>query len=173
DVDQLATIIDDWSATVLQGPPTMFQALLTHARTQGTRRSSIRIVCTGAAVVPPQLVRDLWGQLGVTRVVTSYGLTEATGVCTITGPDDDAEVIAETSGATIPDVEVRIVDAEGREVAPGTSGEIVVRGHNVMAGYLDDWTATAEAIRDGWLHTGDVGILTEAGNLRIVDRLKD
>src|SRR5690606_31678540 len=111
--------------------------------------------------------------LGVTRVVTSYGLTEATGVCTITGPDDDAEVIAETSGAAIPDVEVRIVNAEDREVAPGTSGEIVVRGHNVMAGYLNDPTATAEAVREGWLHTGDVGILTEAGNLRIVDRLKD
>ena len=89
-------------------------------------------------------------------------------------PEDDPETIATTSGRAIPDVEVRCVDRAGTEVPRGTPGEIVVRGYNVMRGYFDDPAATAEAIdADGWLHTGDVGVMDARGYLRITDRLKD
>ena len=173
DVGHLAAVIREWEATILQGPPAMFQALLTHARDGGAPLSSLRVAVTGAATVPPPLVRDLRDVLGVEDVFTAYGLTEATGVCTITRRDDPPDVVASTSGSAITDVDVRIVDEADREVAPGDRGEIVVRGYNVMAGYLDDPEATAAVVRNGWLHTGDIGWIGEDGNLRIVDRLKD
>ena len=87
---------------------------------------------------------------------------------------DDPATIAQTSGRAIPDIEVRIVDTDNQPLGPGEPGEIVVRGYNVMQGYLDNPEKTAEAIDEGgWLHTGDVGTLDEAGNLRITDRIKD
>jgi acyl-CoA synthetase (AMP-forming)/AMP-acid ligase II len=88
--------------------------------------------------------------------------------------EDDPETISKTSGCAIPDVEVRIVDDTNNEVPRGRPGEIVVRGYNVMSGYFEDPTATAEAIDpDGWLHTGDVGVMDERGYVRITDRKKD
>jgi acyl-CoA synthetase (AMP-forming)/AMP-acid ligase II len=113
-------------------------------------------------------------ELNLETIITAYGLTESTGVVSMCRPEDDPETIATTSGRAIPDVEVRCVDPTGAEVPPGTAGEIVVRGYNVMRGYFDDPTATAEAIdTDGWLHTGDVGVMDGRGYLRITDRLKD
>jgi acyl-CoA synthetase (AMP-forming)/AMP-acid ligase II len=114
--------------------------------------------------------------LGVLRlqlVVTAYGLTETTGVCTMTRPGDPVEVVAETSGRPITGVDVRIVDATGTPVPTGTRGEISVRGIGVMRGYLDDRAATEATVHDGWVATGDVGFIGGDGNLRIVDRLKD
>ena len=82
--------------------------------------------------------------------------------------------IATTSGRAIPETEVRVVDPRNQPVPTGEPGEVVVRGYNVMRGYFEDATATAETIdSDGWLHTGDVGVLDERGNLRITDRIKD
>jgi acyl-CoA synthetase (AMP-forming)/AMP-acid ligase II len=108
--------------------------------------------------------------LGLDAVHAGYGLTEATGVCTITRATDALDVVTRTSGRAIPGVEVRIRDAH----APGDEGEILVRGPGVMRGYLDDPAATAEVIdADGWLATGDVGALDPDGNLEIRDRLKD
>jgi acyl-CoA synthetase (AMP-forming)/AMP-acid ligase II len=89
-------------------------------------------------------------------------------------PGDSPERIARTCGAPIPGVEVRVVDGSGQEVARGTEGELLVRGYNVMLGYFDDEAATRAAIdADGWLHTGDIGVMDEAGYLRITDRKKD
>jgi HIP---CoA ligase len=120
------------------------------------------------------MVRGLWDDLGVETVLTAYGLTEATGTVTMCRRGDSAEVIAGTSGRAIPDVDVRIVDTAGIEVPGGEAGEIVVRGYNVMRGYFNDAEATDEAIDiEGWLHTGDVGTMDEAGNVTITDRLKD
>jgi acyl-CoA synthetase (AMP-forming)/AMP-acid ligase II len=119
-------------------------------------------------------VRELWSDLGIETVLTAYGLTEATGTVTMCRRGDSAEVISGTSGRAIPDVDVRIVDADGAELARGESGEIAVRGYNVMRGYFNDPEATDEAIDiDGWLHTGDVGVMDDAGNVAITDRLKD
>jgi len=107
-------------------------------------------------------------------VLTGYGLTESCGVVSLCGAADDAETVALTSGKPLPGTEVRCIDGEGKPVPAGEAGEIVVRGYNVMQGYLDDAKATAETIdSEGWMHTGDIGILDARGYLRITDRLKD
>lgn len=119
---------------------------------------------TGAATVPVVLVERMQSELDIDIVLTAYGLTEANGMGTMCRADDDAVTVATTCGRPFADFELRIDD----------SGEVSLRGPNVMLGYLDDPDATAAAIdADGWLHTGDIGVLDEAGNLRITDRLKD
>jgi HIP---CoA ligase len=173
DLERLTAAIDAEGVTVMQGPPTMFQGLVTKAREAGQPFSNLRVAVTGAATIAPTLIRDMVDVLGVKRVFTAYGLTESTGVCTITSADDPAEIIAGSSGRPVPGVELDIVDQDNRSVTTGSRGEIVVRGFNVMAGYLDDPVATSDAINDGWLHTGDIGWMGDDGCLRIVDRLKD
>ncbi|ANP55691.1 acyl-CoA synthetase (AMP-forming)/AMP-acid ligase II [Streptomyces griseochromogenes] len=160
--------------SVLPGPPTLHQSLLDHPSRDSHDLSALRLVVTGAAVVPLRLVERLRGELGVETVLTAYGLSEASGIVTMCRRGDDPSVIASTSGRAIPGTEVRLVDTEGSRVPPGTPGEVLVRGFNVMRGYYEDPAATREAISsDGWLSTGDVGVLDEAGNLRITDRIKD
>ena len=104
---------------MLPGPPTIFQSILDHPDREGFDLSTLRLVVTGAAVVPVELVEALWSDLGIETVLTAYGLTEATGTVTMCRRGDSAEVISGTSGRAIPDVEVRIVDADGAEVADG------------------------------------------------------
>jgi acyl-CoA synthetase (AMP-forming)/AMP-acid ligase II len=160
--------------SVLPGPPTLYQMILAHPDRARFDLSSLRLAVTGAAAIPVELIHRMRRELSLETIITAYGLTEATGVVSMCRPEDDPETIATTSGRAIPDVELRCVDAEGGEVPRGTPGEIVVRGYNVMRGYFDDPVATAEAIDvDGWLHTGDVGVMDERGYLRITDRLKD
>ncbi|MFF3909312.1 FadD3 family acyl-CoA ligase [Streptomyces sp. NPDC001848] len=160
--------------TVLPGPPTLHQALLDHPSRSSYDLSALRLVVTGAAVVPLRLVERLRGELGVETVLTAYGLSEASGFVTMCRRSDAPEVIATTSGRPIPGVEVQVVGPTGEPLDAGTPGEILVRGFNVMQGYFEDETATAEVLTpDGWLRTGDVGLLDPAGNLRITDRIKD
>ncbi|MEU0074563.1 FadD3 family acyl-CoA ligase [Streptomyces sp. NPDC006332] len=160
--------------SVLPGPPTLHQSLLDHPARDAHDLSALRLVVTGAAVVPLRLVERLRGELGVDTVLTAYGLSEASGIVTMCRRGDDPSVIASTSGRAIPGTEVRVVDAEGTAVAAGVPGEVLVRGFNVMRGYYRDEPATAEVLgEDGWLRTGDVGVLDDAGNLRITDRIKD
>ncbi len=174
DVDVVLQRVADERISVLPGPPTIFQSILDHPKRDAFDLSTLRLVVTGAAVVPVELVESLWSEMGIDTVLTAYGLTEACGTATMCRRGDSAEVISATSGRAIPDVEVRIVDADGNEVATGEAGEIVVRGYNVMSGYFHDPEATAAAIDpEGWLHTGDVGFLDAGGNLAITDRLKD
>ena len=174
DVDVVLQRVADERISVLPGPPTIFQSILDHPKREAFDLSTLRLVVTGAAVVPVELVEALWSEMGIETVLTAYGLTEACGTATMCRRGDSAEVISATSGRAIPDVEVRVVDADGHEVTTGEAGEIVVRGYNVMSGYFDDPEATAAAIDpEGWLHTGDVGFLDAGGNLAITDRLKD
>ena len=173
DLDRLVATIASERATVLQGPPTMYYALIAAAREDPDGFVSLRAGVTGGTTVPPTLIRDMLEVLGLKAVLTSYGLTETTGVCTITRHGDAVEVIAGTSGRPITGVDVAVVAPDGTALAANEQGEILVRGFNLMAGYLDDPAATDEAIRDGWLHTGDIGWIGDDGNLRIVDRLKD
>ena len=113
-------------------------------------------------------------QLGFETVITAYGLTESTGVVTMCTPKDDYETIATTSGCAIDGVEVKCVDADGNTASAGDPGEILVRGYNVTSGYFNNPEATKEAIdEEGWLHTGDIGILDERGYIKITDRSKD
>nr|WBO78647.1 FadD3 family acyl-CoA ligase [Streptomyces sp. SBE_14.2] len=156
------------SVTVLPGPPTLLQCVLDHPSRRAYDLTSLRLVVTGAAVIPLRLVERLRTELGVETVLTAYGLSEATGIVTMCRRGDDPSVIASTSGRAIPGTEVRV------EAPQGTPGEVLVRGFNVMRGYYEDEAATSEALtRDGWLRTGDVGVLDEAGNLRVTDRVKD
>jgi acyl-CoA synthetase (AMP-forming)/AMP-acid ligase II len=173
-VDTVLANIAAERVSVLPGPPTLHQSLLDHASREAHDLSALRLVVTGAAVVPLRLVERLRGELGVDTVLTAYGLSEASGIVTMCRRGDDPSVIASTSGRAIPGTEVRIVDAEGSPVETGAPGEVLVRGFNVMRGYYEDPAATAEVLgEDGWLRTGDVGVLDAAGNLRITDRIKD
>ena len=174
DVDQVMTRAAAEHISMLPGPPTVYQSILDHPRLDHFDMSSLRLAVTGAATVPVEMVRRMRAELGFETIVTGYGLTEATGIATMCRHDDDPETIATTSGRAIPDVEVLIVDEKGVEVRRGEPGELVVRGYNVMKGYIHDPEATAEAIDvDGWLHTGDIAVMDERGYVRITDRTKD
>ncbi|WP_329300271.1 FadD3 family acyl-CoA ligase [Streptomyces sp. NBC_00659] len=174
DVDTVLANVAAERISVLPGPPTLHQSLLDHPARDTYDLSALRLVVTGAAVVPLRLVERLRTELGVDTVLTAYGLSEASGIVTMCRRGDRPEVIASTSGRAIPDTEVRVVDASGTPAAPGSPGEVLVRGFNVMGGYFEDAAATAEVLTpDGWLRTGDVGVLDPEGNLRITDRIKD
>lgn len=161
--------IEQHRITVLPGPPTIYQTLLDHPARGDYDLSSLRFAVTGAATVPVVLVERMQSELDIDIVLTAYGLTEANGMGTMCRADDDAVTVATTCGRPFADFELRIDAPQS-----GESGEVLLRGPNVMLGYLDDPAATAAAIdADGWLHTGDMGVLDAAGNLRITDRLKD
>jgi HIP---CoA ligase len=164
--DPLRTLqaIEQHRITVLPGPPTIYQTLLDHPARHDYDLSSLRFAVTGAATVPVVLVERMQSELDIDIVLTAYGLTEANGMGTMCRADDDTVTVATTCGRPFADFELRI----------GDGGEVLLRGPNVMLGYLDDREATAAAIdTDGWLHTGDIGEVDERGNLRITDRLKD
>ncbi|OBK19813.1 3-((3aS,4S,7aS)-7a-methyl-1,5-dioxo-octahydro-1H-inden-4-yl)propanoate--CoA ligase FadD3 [Mycobacterium asiaticum] len=168
--DPLRTLqaIEHHRITVLPGPPTIYQMLLDHPARGDYDLSSLRFAVTGAATVPVVLVERMQSELDIDIVLTAYGLTEANGMGTMCRAEDDAVTVATTCGRPFADFELRIAGT-GDE-----SGEVLLRGPNVMLGYLDDPDATAAAIdSEGWLHTGDIGTVDDAGNLRITDRLKD
>nr|WP_090277946.1 FadD3 family acyl-CoA ligase [Mycolicibacterium komanii]CRL73234.1 acyl-CoA synthetase [Mycolicibacterium komanii] len=161
DVDVVVELIERERITMLPGPPTLYHSLLTVA--DKDRLASLRAGVTGAADIPVELIRRIRDELPFESLMTGYGLTEA-GNVTLSRPGDTPEDVATTAGLPCEDVEVRI----------GDDGEVLVRGYNVMQGYLDDPAATADAIdSDGFLHTGDLGEFTDSGRLRIVGRKKD
>jgi len=160
--------------TVLPGPPTLYQTILNHPGRGEHDLSSLRLSVTGAAPTPVELIVRMREELTFETIITGYGLTETCGIATMCRYDDDPETIANTSGRAIPGVDVRVVDDDGREVPRGERGEVVIRGYNVMQGYLDEPEETAATVdADGWLHTGDVGVMDDRGYLRITDRTKD
>ena len=166
DPEQAMRAVQDQRITVLPGPPTIYQTLLDHPKRGDYDLTSLRFAVTGAAVVPVVLIERMQDELDIDVVLTAYGLTEASGFGTMCSVDDDAVTVATTCGRPIANFELKI---DG-----GDEGEVLLRGPNVMLGYLDDPEATAAAIdADGWLHTGDVGRLDPRGNLTITDRLKD
>jgi acyl-CoA synthetase (AMP-forming)/AMP-acid ligase II len=155
--------------TVLPGPPTIYQTILDHPDRDRYDLSSLRLAVTGAANVPAALVERMGRELTFRLVLTAYGLTEAV-VATMCGRGDDPATVAGSCGRATAGFSVLVAGAD----APGDVGEVLLRGQNLMLGYLDDPVATAEAIdADGWLHTGDVGRVDPAGYLTITDRLKD
>jgi acyl-CoA synthetase (AMP-forming)/AMP-acid ligase II len=173
DVDRVLARVAEERVTVLPGPPTLYQAILDHPDRDRYDLSNLRIAVTGAADIPVELIRRLDDELPFSTIITGYGLTEA-GTVTATSPDDDVETIATAVGRPRPGFEVRIVDSDDRDVPDGQTGEIRVRGRTVMAGYLDDPEATTKILsEDGWLRTGDLGVIDDRGCLRIVGRAKD
>jgi acyl-CoA synthetase (AMP-forming)/AMP-acid ligase II len=174
DVPSVLARVQEERVTMLPGPPTLYQTILNDPDRAKFDLSSLRLAVTGAAVVPVEMIKRMRTDLTFQNIVTGYGLTEVTGTATMCRPSDDPETIATTSGRAIPDVEVRVVDDSGGELPRGEPGEVVVRGYNVMLGYLDDDDETKKTIdADGWLHTGDIGVMNEHGYIRITDRKKD
>lgn len=164
----LATIERE-RVTVGQGVPAQWSMMLAHPDFERTDLSSLRLIGTGAATVPAELVRELRRRTGC-AVVVRYASTEAS-LITGTRVDDPPEVVAETVGRPSTGVEVVVVDDDGNPVPPGEVGTVRVRSRAMMRGYWRDPERTAEAIgADGWLITGDLGRFDEAGNLRLVGR---
>jgi acyl-CoA synthetase (AMP-forming)/AMP-acid ligase II len=162
DVDRALTRVAAEKVTVWPGAPTLYQTILDHPSRGEHDLSSLRVAVTGSADIPVELIRRIFAELPFSLVISGYGLTEA-GTATATGPDDDPETIATTVGRPRPGFELRIVD-----------GEVQLRGGSVMSHYLDDLSATSEALSDdGWLRTGDLGVVDERGYLRIIGRAKD
>src|SRR5581483_3803633 len=173
DVDRVLARVGDEQVTVLPGAPTLYQSILDHPDRSQYDLSSLRVAVTGAADIPVELIRRVRAELPFSLVITGYGLTEA-GTATATAADDDPETVATTVGRPRPGFELRVVDDKGHEVGDGQPGEVVLRGPSVMSHYLDDPAATADALSDdGWLRTGDLGVVGEDGCLRIVGRSKD
>jgi acyl-CoA synthetase (AMP-forming)/AMP-acid ligase II len=174
DADEVLRRVARDRITMLPGPPALYQSMLAKPNLRELDLSSLRLAVTGAAVIPVELVHRMRRELGFETVVTGYGLTEASGVATMCRADDDPETIATTSGRAIPGVEVRVVDDDGNEVARGDAGEIAIRGYTVTRGFFDDPEATAAAIDpQGWLRTGDIGVMDARGYIKITDRKKD
>jgi HIP---CoA ligase len=172
-VAEAARLIEQERITFLPGPPTIFQSLLAENAEHTRDFSSLRVAVTGAATVPAILVERMQKELGIQTIITGYGMTEC-GTITMCRAGDSVERIAHTCGRVIPGLQLKCVDDQGRSVPSDAPGEILVRGYGVMRGYLDDPAATEAAIdEEGWLHTGDIGVLDSDGYLRITDRKKD
>jgi acyl-CoA synthetase (AMP-forming)/AMP-acid ligase II len=174
DIPVVLQKISDEKISAIPGPPTLYLSILNHPDRARFDLSSLRLAVTGAAAVPVEMINRMRNELNFEVILTAYGLTESTGTVTMCRADDDPITISTTSGRAITDVEVRIVDENNNEVQRGESGEIVCRGYNVMPGYFADPEATAQTIdTDGWLHTGDIGVMDQRGYVAITDRLKD
>ena len=120
------------------------------------------------------MIERLHAELSLETVLTAYGLTETCGTATMCRPGDDAATVANSCGRAVAGVEVRVAGPSGEPLPYGEAGEVLIRGYNVMRGYLDDEAATRQAVdADGWLHSGDIGVMDEHGYLKITDRLKD
>jgi acyl-CoA synthetase (AMP-forming)/AMP-acid ligase II len=160
--------------SVLPGPPTLYQSILALPNFRDYDRSTLRLATTGSSTVPTELVRRMKTDLGFNTVLTAYGMTETSGVISMCSPSDDVETVATTSGRAIEGVQVRVIDERGHDLPSNSPGEVLVRGFNIMQGYFEDSEETAKAIdAQGWLHTGDIGVVNEGGYIRITDRKKD
>lgn len=171
--DALMSLVSSGRISILAGPPTLFYRLLDELDQRDWDVSSLRVAICGAAAVPAPLITRLVERVGLERMINAYGLMEGT-VVSMTRAEDPIEVIASSTGRVVPGIEVKIVDLAGKEVPAGERGEILQRGYGVMRGYWGEPEKTAETVdEDGWLHTGDIGVLDSAGNLSIVDRKKE
>ena len=172
DVGTILDLVERERITVLPGPPAIYQALLEDSSLPERDLSSLRLAVTGAAMVPQTLIRRIGDELRIDDTLTAYGLSEAP-VVTMCTQDDDDHTVATTCGRPLEWAEVRTLGPQGFTES-GVPGEVLIRGPHVMLGYLDDPAGTAAAIdAEGWLHTGDVGVLDPRGYLRITDRIKD
>jgi long-chain acyl-CoA synthetase len=167
--EALATIQRD-RVTHFQGVPTMYGALLHHPGRESFDTSALRSCVTGGASMPVEVLRGFEQAFGAI-VLEGYGLSETSPVSSSNHPDMERK--PGSIGTPIRGVEMKVVDEDDNEVARGEVGEIVIRGHNIMKGYWQRPDATAEAMRGGWFHSGDMARVDEDGYFFIVDRKKD
>ena len=170
DAEHALRIVAGHRVTVFEGVPTMYVALLHQPDRADYDTSALRMCISGGAALPVEVLRGFEEAYGV-PVLEGYGLSETSPVASFNHPDREHK--PGSIGTPIRDVQMRLVDGEGHEVARGEVGEIVIRGPNVMKGYWQRPEATAEAIRDGWFHSGDLARVDEDGYFYIVDRKKD
>ena len=174
DPTEVLQAIQDEKCTALYGVPTMFIAALDHPEFNSFDLSSLRTGIMAGSPCPIEVMKQVIDKMHMTEVTIAYGMTETSPVSFHTAVDDELERKVGTVGHTIPHVESKIVDSDGRIVAPGETGEILTRGYNVMLGYWGDEEKTAEAIdAAGWMHTGDLGTMDEYGYGNVVGRIKD
>ena len=167
--------VQDERCTSLYGVPTMWIAQLEHPRFAEFDLSSLRTGLMGGSPCPVEVMKRAVSDMHAREVCIIYGMTETAPISFITRRDDDLERRVSTVGRVMPSVEAKIIDPSTGHIAPrGTAGEVCTRGYVVMSGYWDSPEATAEAVdAGGWMHTGDLGVIDDAGYLNIVGRIKD
>jgi long-chain acyl-CoA synthetase len=163
-------LMDSDGITVFQGVPTMYYALLNHPERDRYDTSKLRLCVSGGAALPVEVLRGFEQAFGA-AILEGYGLSETSPVASFNQLDHERK--PGSIGTPIEGVEMKVVDEDDNEVPPGEIGEIVIRGHNVMKGYWNRPDATAEAMRGGWFHSGDLARMDEDGYFFIVDRKKD
>ncbi|MFG0751740.1 AMP-binding protein [Pseudomonas sp. TYF_14] len=174
DAELTLRAVADERATILYGVPTMFIAMLDHPSRAHMDLSTLRSGIMAGATCPIEVMRRVIDQMHMAEVQIAYGMTETSPVSLQTGPDDDLELRVTTVGRTQPQLENKLVDADGCIVPRGEIGELCTRGYSVMLGYWDNPQATADAIDPaGWMHSGDLAVMDEQGYVRIVGRNKD
>ncbi|MGA9866727.1 MAG: AMP-binding protein [Acetobacteraceae bacterium] len=174
--DPLATLqtLAEEHCTAVHGVPTMFIAQLDHPEFPKFDLSSLRTGIMAGAPCPIEVMRRAVTLMHLSEITIAYGMTETSPVSTQTTVDDPLERRVSTVGRALAHVEIKIVDAEGRVVPRGTSGEFCTRGYSVMLGYWEDEARTSEAIdRARWMHTGDLAVMDDDGYIKIVGRIKD
>ncbi len=159
--------------THLHGVPTMFIGQLDHPDFKQYDLSSLRGGIMAGSPCPIEVMKRVNTEMNMREVTIAYGMTETSPVSFQSGTDDPLERRVSTVGRIMPHLEVKIVDAEGRTVPVGEKGELCTKGYSVMLGYWGDEDKTAEAVKDGWMHTGDLATLDAEGYCNIVGRVKD
>ena len=170
DPEEVFRLIEKYRATQFIGVPTMYQILLNHPTADTYDTSSLEKCSISAAPVTEELYRAFTSKFNC-LMYEGYGLTEASPSVALERRDMPRKI--GSTGIPIPGVEVKILNLDGQETPTGDPGEIVVKGPNVMQGYYKRPAETADTLRDGWLHTGDIGYCDEDGYLFITDRIKD
>jgi len=167
--------IETEKITAINGVPTMFIAMLNHADFEKYEMSSLRTGIMAGAPCPVDVMNDVRTKMYCKDVVIAFGQTECSPVMTMTTKDDPVEMRVATVGRLLPDIEGMIIDPEtGDELKAGEQGEIITRSDCIMKGYYKMDEATSKAIdKEGWLHTGDLGIVDENGYFKVTGRIKD
>jgi len=173
DVIKTLELIQKEKSTFYGGAPAMYAFILNHPRFKEFDTSSLKDLCSGAASMPSELIRMAQAAWPNIKIYNSYSLTEGGTGGTILDAADAVTKLGSVGFPMLPEQEMRVVDLDGRDVKPHEVGEIVLRGPNVMKEYYKNPKATAETLKDGWLHTGDTGYCDEDGYLYFMDRLKD
>ncbi|MGW4479274.1 class I adenylate-forming enzyme family protein [Rhodococcus triatomae] len=165
-----AKLLGEHRVNALFGVPLVFEAISRTPEFDAADVSSLRTAIVGGAAVAPALLKS-WADKGV-QLRQIYGMTEAGGVATAT-TREEAFTHPDTCGTGSIFTELKVVRPDGTDADPGEAGEIVLRGPGVTPGYWNDEESTAQALRDGWLHSGDLGTLDDGGRVKFVDRMKD